>query len=92
MLATKTLSACTIHEDGNLTTSMVGFKNGHIRKNLTQNGEPRNIAGKAEKKRKEEEEETNSTWPSRADSSQCRRVDRRPDKYTRVETKENAGA
>ena len=35
----------------NLTTSMVGLKNGHIRKKLTHNGEPltpRDIAGKAE--------------------------------------------
>ena len=36
----------------NVTTSMVGLKSGHIRKNLTQNGEPRDVAGNAE----EEEE------------------------------------
>ena len=32
------------------TTSMVGLKNGHIRKNLTKNGESRDIAGNAAEK------------------------------------------
>ena len=31
-----------------MTTSNVGFKNGHIWKNLTQNGEPQDVAGNAE--------------------------------------------
>ena len=30
----------------NVTSPMVGLKNGHIRKNFTQNGEPRDIAGR----------------------------------------------
>ena len=32
----------------NVTTSMVGLKNGDIRKNLTKNGDPRDKAGHAE--------------------------------------------
>ena len=36
----------------NVTTSMVGFKNGHIRKNLTQNGEPQRYSWGTQKKKK----------------------------------------
>ena len=36
----------------NVTTLMVGLKNGHIRKNLTQRVNPRDIAGERKKKKK----------------------------------------
>ena len=36
----------------NVTTSMVGLRNGHIRKNLTQKGEPRRYSWKTQKKKK----------------------------------------
>ena len=36
----KTHPACTVHEIRDVTTSMVGLRNGHLRKNLTQNDEP----------------------------------------------------
>ena len=35
----------------NVTTSMVGLKNGHIRKNLTQNGEPQRHSWGTQKKK-----------------------------------------
>ena len=36
----------------NVTTSMVGLGNGHIRKNLTKNGEPQRSSWGTQKKKK----------------------------------------
>ena len=43
-----------------VTTSMVGFKNGHTRKNLTQNGEPQRYSWDTQKKKKKKSVLTNS--------------------------------
>ena len=74
MPATKTHSACTIHEGGMRLPRWLGYKkkqkqqqqknNDHMRKNLTQNGEPQRYSWGTQKKKKkkktkkkEEEEE-----------------------------------
>ena len=57
MPATKTHPARTIHEDGHVTTSMVGLKNGHIYTNLTQIGVPQRYSWGTQKKKKKKEEE-----------------------------------
>ena len=40
----------------NVTTSMVGLRNGHIHRNLIKNGEPQRYSWGTQKKKKEEEE------------------------------------
>ena len=50
MPVAKTHPVCTIHEDRNGTTSVVGLRNGHICKNVTQNGEPQRSSWGTQKK------------------------------------------
>ena len=57
MLATKTHPACTIHEDGMWLLQWLDLKNGHIHKNLTQNGEPQRYSWGMQKKKKEKKKE-----------------------------------
>ena len=51
MLATKTHPACTIHKDGIWLLQLLDSKSGHIRKNLTQNGEPQTYSWGTQKKK-----------------------------------------
>ena len=52
MLATKNTPSMHHFWRRNVTTSMVGLKNGHIRKNLTQNGEPQRYSWGTQKKKR----------------------------------------
>ena len=45
----------------NVTTSMVGLKNDHIRNNLTQNGEPQRYSWEMQKKKKKKKLDTRDT-------------------------------
>ena len=52
MPATKNTPSMHHPQRQNVTTSMVGLKNGHIHKNLTQNGEPQKSSWGVQKKKK----------------------------------------
>ena len=81
MPATKTHPACTAHEDGMWVPQWLDLKkkkkkNGHIRKKLTQNGEPQRSSWGTPKKKKKKICEIASTTgtPTSTQLSELRRM------------------
>ena len=80
MPVTKTHPACSMHHPWrwNVTSSMVRLKNGDIRKNLTQNGEPQRCSWGTQKKKKKTLREMSSlkgfAMSDRQDSHPARRT------------------